>query len=106
MDTKTWRSLKRLRKLLLGSIPIIYKCSKNKNNEDRDQKAKIYYISLKLYYSVCILASLLLILRKKDTNYVIVLLDYTKDSIKLIFVNSDKRYFFPILTSFIVDYKD
>lgn len=47
LDTKIWESQKRPRTIFLGSIPIIHKGSENKNNKDRNLKAKIYYIALK-----------------------------------------------------------
>ena len=47
LDTKTRQSQKRLRILLLDSILIIYKQSKDANNKNKDLKAKIYYIALK-----------------------------------------------------------
>ena len=47
LDAKTWQSQKRLRTLLLSSIPIIHEWSKDANNKDKDLKAKIYHMALK-----------------------------------------------------------
>ena len=47
LDAKTWRSQKRPEILLLGSISIIYKRSKDVNNKNKDLKAKIYHMALK-----------------------------------------------------------
>ena len=47
LDAKTRRSQKRPRTLLLGSIFIFHKRSKNVNNKDKDLKVKIYHIALK-----------------------------------------------------------
>ena len=48
LDTKIRRSQKRLRMLLLGSIPIIHKWAENANNKNKDLKAKIYHIALRI----------------------------------------------------------
>ena len=47
LDAKTWQSQKRPGTLLLGSIFIIYKRSKDTNNKDKDLKTKIYHMALK-----------------------------------------------------------
>ncbi len=47
LDTKTRQSQKRPETLLLGSIFIIHEWSNDVNNNDKDLKAKIYYMVLK-----------------------------------------------------------
>ena len=47
LNAKTRRSQKRLKTLLLGSILIIHKWSKDANIKDKDLKAKIYHMALK-----------------------------------------------------------
>ena len=48
LDAKTWRSQKRPGTVLLGFISIIHERSKDANNKDKDLKAKIYHITLKI----------------------------------------------------------
>lgn len=48
LNTKTCQSLKQVRTLVLVSIFIIYKPSKNTNNKDKNLKAKIYYMTIKI----------------------------------------------------------
>ena len=48
LDVKTWPSQKRVKILVLGSILIIYKLLKDVNNKDKDLKAKINYMILKI----------------------------------------------------------
>lgn len=48
LDAKTWRSQKRPEMLLLGSIFIVHKWSEDANNKDKDLKAKIYHMVLKM----------------------------------------------------------
>ncbi len=47
LDAKTRQFQKWPGTLLLGTIPIIHKWSKDANNKDKDLKAKIYHIILK-----------------------------------------------------------
>ena len=47
LDSKIGRSQKRPGILLLDSIPIIHKRSKDLNKKDKDLKAKIYHMALK-----------------------------------------------------------
>lgn len=68
---------------------------KDANNKNKSLKAKIYYMALKkIYYNVFFLASLLKISRRKDTNDVTVMLEYTKDVIELVCTDSNKRYYY------------
>ncbi len=48
LNTKTWQSQKRLGNLLLDSITIIYEWSEDANNKDKNLKAKIYHMALKI----------------------------------------------------------
>lgn len=45
-------------------------------------------------------------LRKEDTNDVVILLEYYKDDIKLVYIDNYKRCCYLILTGFIIDYKE
>lgn len=47
LDSKTRRYQTRPSTLLLGSILIVHKWSKDGDNKDKDLKAKIYYLALK-----------------------------------------------------------
>ena len=48
LDAKMRQSQNRLGTLLLGFIPIVHEQSKDLNNKDRDLKAKIYHLALKI----------------------------------------------------------
>ena len=48
LDAKIKRSQKWPETLLLSSIPIVYERSEDRNNKDKDLKAKIYYMALKI----------------------------------------------------------
>ena len=47
LDAKIRQSQKRPKILFLGFIPIVHKHLEDKNNKDKDFKAKIYHIVLK-----------------------------------------------------------
>ncbi len=47
LDTKTQCSQTRPDTLLLGSIPIVYEWSEDRDNKNKDLKAKIYHLALK-----------------------------------------------------------
>ena len=47
LDTKTWHSQTQLGILFLRSISITDKWLEDKNNKDKDLKAKIYHLALK-----------------------------------------------------------
>lgn len=48
LDLKTQRSQTRPNILLLGFISIIYKRSKDEDNKNKNLKAKIYHLAIKL----------------------------------------------------------
>ena len=48
LDAKIRQSQKRSKTLLLGPIPIIHKWLKDSNNKNKDLKAKIYQMALKI----------------------------------------------------------
>ena len=60
----------------------------------------------KLYYSIFIPAIFILILKKWDVDNITILLEYTKESIELVYANSYKRYYYLLLAGFIVDYEE
>ncbi len=47
LDAKTRRSQTRPGTLLLGSIPVVHERSENRDNKDKDLKAKIYHLAWK-----------------------------------------------------------
>ncbi len=49
--------------------------------------------------------SLLLTLKKVDTNDVVAMFDY-KDSIELVYADGYKKLCYPVLASFMIDYKE
>lgn len=48
LDSKTQRSQTRPNILLIGFISIIYKRSKDEDNKNKNLKAKIYHLAIKL----------------------------------------------------------
>ena len=65
--------------LFWGSIPIVYKWSKDAKNKDKDIKAKIYYITLKTMLQRIYSTLSSIQLRKWNINNVTILLDYKND---------------------------
>ena len=91
--------------LLLDFILINYKQLENVNKNYKDLKAKIDYRALKTMLQHICPSFFLLTLKIENINDVAILLEY-KNSIKLVYANSYKKSYYPILANFIVDYKE
>lgn len=102
LKAKTWQSQKRSRPFFLSSIPIIHERSEDANNQNIDLKAKIYLMILKTILQHIYPNFYFIDIKKRDTNHVASLLK-NKDSIKLVYVNDNKKSYYLVLAGLMVD---
>ena len=106
LDAKLRQSQKRSKTLLWALSLLFMSDRKMQTIKIRIWRPKSIIWLQRLYYSILILVSLLFSLRKWDADNVIVLLEYTKEGIELVYANGYKRCCHSILAGFMMDYKD
>lgn len=90
--------------MLLGFILTIHKQLEDANNKDKDSKTKIYHMDLKTMLQRIYPSFSSVDFEKRDIYDVVALLKYQND-IKLVYVDSYKKFCYFILVDFMVNYK-
>ena len=92
--------------MLFSFVSNVYERSKDANNKNKDFIAKIYYLTIKTTPQHIYLSFYSIYFKKKNANDIIVLFEYIKNDIELIYTNGYQKHCYLVLSDFMINYKE